>query len=181
MSDSLRLHRLQHTSLPCPSPFPKVGQTHVHWVDDAIQPSLPLFPPSPPTLNLSRHQGLFQWVGSSHQVAKILELQLQHQSSPRIFRVDFLQDWLVWFPSCPRDSQESSPAPQFESINSSGTQPSFMVQLSPPNMTTGKTIALTTWTFVGKVMSPLFNTLSRFVIAFLPRSKRQFQHKVVAQ
>ena len=66
------------------------AQTHVHWVGDAIQPSHPLSPPSPPALNLSQHQGLFQWVGSSHQVSKVLELQLQHQSSQLIFRVDFL-------------------------------------------------------------------------------------------
>ena len=65
-------------------------QTHVHWVDDAIQPSHPLLPPSPPPLNPSQHQGLFQWVSSSHQVAKVLELQLQHQSVQWIFRTDFL-------------------------------------------------------------------------------------------
>ena len=57
----------------------EIVQTHVHWVDDAIQPSHPLSPPSPPALNLSQHQGLFQWVSSSHQVAKVWELQ--HQSS----------------------------------------------------------------------------------------------------
>ena len=72
-------------------------------------------------------------------------------------------------PWCPRDSQESSPVPQFENINSLCSA-FFRVQLSHPCMTTGKTIALTIWTFVGKVMSMLFNTLSRFVIAFLPRS-----------
>ena len=66
------------------------AQTHVHWVSDAIQPSHPLPPPSPPDLNLSHYQGLFQWVGSSHQVAKILELQFQHQTFQRIFRVCFL-------------------------------------------------------------------------------------------
>ena len=65
------------------------AQTHVHWVIDAIQPSEPLSPPSPPALNLSQHQS-FQWVDCSHQVAKVLELQLQHQSFPWIFRVDFL-------------------------------------------------------------------------------------------
>ena len=58
----------------------KFAQTHVHWVSDAIQPSHPLSPSSPPALNLSQHQGLFQWVGSSRQVAKVLELQLQHKS-----------------------------------------------------------------------------------------------------
>ena len=58
----------------------ELAQTHVHWVGDAIQPSHPLSSASPPAFSLSRHQGLFQWVGSLHQVAKILELQLQHQS-----------------------------------------------------------------------------------------------------
>ena len=56
------------------------AQTHVHWVGDAIQPSHPLLSPSPSALNLSQHEGLFQWVGSSNQVAKVLEIQLQHQS-----------------------------------------------------------------------------------------------------
>ena len=70
--------------------LPKSSQTHVHWVSDATQLSHPLSPPSPLALNLSQHQGLFQWVGSSHQVAKVLELQLQHQSFQWIFRVDFL-------------------------------------------------------------------------------------------
>ena len=78
MSDSLQPHGLQHTRLLCPSPTPT--QTHVHWVSDAIQPSHPLSSPSPPTFNLSQYQGLFQWVSSSHQVAKVLEFQLQHQS-----------------------------------------------------------------------------------------------------
>ena len=66
------------------------AQTHVHWVSDAIQACHPLLPPSPPALNLSQHHGLFQCVSSSHQVAKVLELQLQHQSFQWIFRVDFL-------------------------------------------------------------------------------------------
>ena len=70
--------------------LPEFAQTHAHWVDDAIQPSHPLSPPFSPTLNLSQHQGLFQWVGSSHQVVKVLELQLQHQSFQWIFRTDFL-------------------------------------------------------------------------------------------
>ena len=74
-------------------------------------------------------------------------------------------------PCSPRDSQESSPTPQFKSINFRHSA-FFTVQLSHPYMTTGKTIALTRWTFVGKVMSLLFNMLSRLVITFLPRSKR---------
>ena len=70
--------------------LPEFVQTHVHWVNDAIQSSHPLLPSSLLAFNLSQHQGLFQWVGSSHQVAKVLELQLQHQSVQWIFRVDFL-------------------------------------------------------------------------------------------
>ena len=66
------------------------SQTHVHWVSDAIQPSHPLSSPSPPTFNFSQHQGLFKWVSSLHQVAKVLEFQLQHQSFQLIFRTDFL-------------------------------------------------------------------------------------------
>ena len=66
------------------------AQTHVHRVGDDIQPSHPLLSPSPPAFNLSQHQGLFQWVSSLHQVAKVLMLQLQHQSFQWIFRTDFL-------------------------------------------------------------------------------------------
>ena len=73
--------------LHCLSEF---AQTHDHWVSDAIQPSHPPLLPSPPAHNLSQPQGLFQWVGSLHRVAKLLELQLLHQSFQWIFRVDFL-------------------------------------------------------------------------------------------
>ena len=76
--------------LPVHHQHPKFTQTHVHWVGDAIQPLHPLSSPSPPALNLSQHQGLFKWVSSSHQVAKILEFQLQHQSFQWIIRTDFL-------------------------------------------------------------------------------------------
>ena len=142
--------------LPVHHQRPEFTQTHVHWVSDAIQLSHPLLSPSPPTFNLSQHQGLFKWGSSLHQVAKVLELQLQHQSFQWIFRTDFLQDGLVRSPCSPRDSQESSPTPQFKSINSLVL--SFLY--SPtfhPYMTTGKTIALTRQTFIGKVM-PLFFT-----------------------
>ena len=70
--------------------LPEFVQTHVHWGHDPIQPSQPLSSPSSPALNLSQHQGLFHWVSFLHQVAKILEFQLQHQSFQWIFRVDFL-------------------------------------------------------------------------------------------
>ena len=70
--------------------LPESTQTHAHWVRDAIQPSYPLSSPSPPALNLSQHQGLFKWVSSSHQVAKVFEFQLQHQSFQRTPRTDLL-------------------------------------------------------------------------------------------
>ena len=79
-----------HPSLPVHHQLSEFTQTHVHWVGDAIQPSHPLSTPSPPAFNLSQHQGLFQWVSSSHQVAKVLEFQLQHQSFQWIYRTDFL-------------------------------------------------------------------------------------------
>ena len=86
-------------------------------VGDAIQPSHPLLTPSPPALNPSQHQGLFQWVSSSHEVMKVLEFQLQHQSFQWTPRTDLCQDGLVGSPCSPRDCQESSPTPQFKSIN----------------------------------------------------------------
>ena len=98
--------------------LPEPAQTHVHWVSHAIQSSLPWSSPSPPAFNLNQHQGLFQWVSSLHQVAKVLEFQLQYQSVQWMFRTDFLLNWLVWSPCSPRDSQDSSPTPQFKSINS---------------------------------------------------------------
>ena len=76
VSDSLRPHESQHTRPPCPSHLPEFTQIHVHRVSDAIQPSHPLSSPSPPAPNPSQHQSLFQWVNSSHEVAKLLEFQL---------------------------------------------------------------------------------------------------------
>ena len=81
--------------LPVQHQLLEFTQTHVHWVSDAIQPSHPLLSPFPPAFNLSQHQGLLQWVSSSHQVAKVLEFQLQHQSFQWIFRTDFL--WMDLF------------------------------------------------------------------------------------
>ena len=156
--------------LPVHHQLPEFTQTHVHRVSDAIQPSHPLLSPSPPAPNPSQHQGLFQWVNSLHQVAKVLEYQLQHQSLQWTPRTDLLQDGLVGSPCSPRDSQEFSPTLQFKTINSLMFN-FFTVQFSHLYMTTGKTIPLTRRTFVDKVMSLLFNTLSRLVITFLPRSK----------
>ena len=105
--------------LPVHQQLPEFTQTHVHRVSDPIQPSHPLSSPSPPAPNHSQHQSIFQWVNSSHEVAKVLEFQLQHQSFQRNLRANLLQNGLVGSPCSPRDSQESSPTPQFKSINSS--------------------------------------------------------------
>ena len=113
VSDSLRPHGLQHTRPPVHHQLPQFTQTHARWVGDAIQPSHPLLSPSPPALNPSQHQGLSKWVSCLHQVAKVLEFQLQHQSFQWIFRMDWLDLLAV------QGTQESSPTPQFKSINSS--------------------------------------------------------------
>ena len=82
--------------LPVYHQLPEFTQTHVHWVGDAIQPSHPLLSPSPPALNLSQHQGLFKWVSSSHQVAKISEFQLQHSVLPMNIQDSFPLGWTGW-------------------------------------------------------------------------------------
>ena len=105
--------------LPVRHQLPEFTETHVHRVSDAIQPSHPLSSPSPPAPNPSQHQSLFQSVNSSHEVAKVLEFQLQHHSFQKNPRADLLQNGLVGSPCSPRDSQESSPKPHFKSINSS--------------------------------------------------------------
>ena len=113
--------------LPIHRQLPEFTQTHVHWVSDAIQLSHRLSSPSPafnlPSIsvfsNESALQCLFKWVSSSHQVAKVLEFQLQHQSLQWIFSTDLLYDGLVGSPCSLRDSQEFSPTPWFKSINSS--------------------------------------------------------------
>ena len=171
MCNSLQPHGLQHTTLLCPSLPPTVcfslcpPSQWCYLTQRIISSSAT---PCPFAFNLPQHHGLFKWVSSLHQVAKVLELQLQHQSFQWIFRIDFLYDWLAWFCS-PRASQES----QHHNPKASILQCSafFMVQLSHLYMTTGKTIALIIWTFVGKVVLLFFNMLSRIVIAFLPRSK----------
>ena len=105
--------------LPVHHQLPEFTQTPVHRVSDAIQPSHPLSSPSPPAPNPSQHQRLLQRVNSSHEAAKVLEFQLHHPSLQRNPRADLLWNGLVGSPCSPRDSQESSPTPQFRSINSS--------------------------------------------------------------
>ena len=156
------------TGFPVHHQLLKPAQTHVHQVSDAIQPSHPLSSP-PPTFNLSQHQGLFKWVSSLHQVAKV-GVSASASVLPMNTQDWFPLGWTGWISLQSRDSQESSPKPQFQSINSSA--PSFLYSpLSYPYMTTGKATAFTRWTFVFKEMSLLFNMLSSLVIAFLPRSK----------
>ena len=122
MSNPLQPHEMCTPVFPVLHHLLEFTQIHVLWVSDAIQPSHLLLSPSAPALNLSHHQGLFQWGSSLHQVAKILELQLQHESFQWIFRVDFLfpdkSGLTDLSPFCPRDSQESSPTSQLKSINS---------------------------------------------------------------
>ena len=141
----------------------ELAQTHVHWVSDAIQPSHPLLHPSL-ALNFSQHQGLFQWIGFSSggqgigASASVLSMNIQG-----------------WFPLgltyCPRDSEESSPTPQFESVSSSAIS-----LLYGPTLISihdyWKNHSFDCMDLCLKVMSLLFNMLSRLVIAFLPRSER---------
>ena len=152
MSDPLQPLGLQHARLPIHHQLPELTQIHVHRVGDAIQPSHPLSSPSPPTFNLSQHQGLFQWVSSSHQVAKF---QLQHQSFQWIFTTDLFRiDWLDLL--AVQGTLKSLPQHHSSKVSLLRHSACFIVQLSHPYMTTGKTIALTRWTFVSKVMSLFF-------------------------
>ena len=151
--------------------LPELAQIHIHWVSDAIQQSHPLSSLSLPAFNLSQHQGLFKWVSSSHQVAKVLEFQLYIiPSSEHLGLISFMMDWLDLL--AVQGTLKS--LLQYHSSKASILLHSafFIVHLSHPYMTTGKIIALTRWTFVGKVMSLLFNMLSRLVITSLPSSKR---------
>ena len=118
VSNFLQPNRLQHNSLPCPSPNHRAysNSCPLHqWCHAAISSSDGPYS----HLQFFEHQGLFHWVISSHEVAKVLELELQHQSFQWIFRTDFLYNWLVGSPCSPRDSQECSPTPQFKTINCS--------------------------------------------------------------
>ena len=141
VSNSLWPHELQHARPPCQSPAPEFTQTHIHRVSDAIQPSHPLSSPSPPAPNPSQHQNLFQWVNSSHEVAKVLEFQLRYQSlqeHPGL--ISFRMDWLdllaiqgtlkslLWYYSSKASILLHSAF--------------FIAQLSHPYMTTGKTHSL---------------------------------------
>ena len=166
MYDSLPPHGQQHARPPCPSPTPGAYSNSCPLSRWCHLPSHSLSSPFS-TFNLSQHQGLFQGVSSSHQVAKVsFSISPSNEYSGLIsFRMDWLDLLAV--------QGTLKCLLQHDSLKASILWCSafFIVQLSHPYMTTGKTIALTRQTFVGKVMSLLFNMLSRLVITFLPRSK----------
>ena len=151
----------------------ELTQTHVHWVGGTIQSSHPLSSPSLPAFNLSQHQGLFKWVSSSHQCPKYGSFSFSISPSSEYsglssFRMDWLDLLALQGTLKSLLQHHSSKASILRYL------PLFTVHLSHLYMTTGKTIALTRWTFVSKGMSLLFNMLSKLVIAFLPRNKRLF-------
>ena len=157
--------------LPVHHQLPELTQTHVHWVSGAIQPSHPLSSPSPPAPNPSQDQGIFQWVNSSNEVPKYWSFSFSIIPSKEIpglisFRMDWL-DLLAFEGTLKSLLQHHSSKASILWRSSF-----FTVQISHPYMSPGKTTALTRRTFVGKVISLLFNMLSRLVITFLSRSKR---------
>ena len=146
-------------------------QTHVHWVHDAFQPSHALSFPSPPMFNFSQHQGLFKWVSSLNQVTKVLEFSFSISPSNEYSGlISFRMDWFDLL--AVQGTLKSLLQHHSSKASILWHSAFFILQLSHPYMTTGKTIALTRWTFVGKVMSLFFNMPSRLVITILPRSKR---------
>ena len=165
------------TPMDCSTPgfsifhhLPELAQTHVHWVGDAIQPSSALSPSSPPSFNLSQHQSFF-----SNELALLIRWPKYWSFSFSISPsneysglISFRMDWLDLL--AVQGTLKSVLKLQFKSINSSVLSHFYDPTLTSI-LTTGKTIALTIGTFVGKEMSHLFNMLSRFVIAFLQRSK----------
>ena len=149
--------------------LPEFAQTHVHWVSDAIQPSHPLSSPSPPAPNPSQHQSLFQWVSSRIRWPKYWSFSFSISPSNEYSGlISFRIDWLDLAVQGTLKSLFQHHSSKASILRCSAF---FMVQLSHQYMTTGKMIALARQTFFGKVMSLLFNTLSRLVITFLPRSK----------
>ena len=169
MSNSLQPYEPQHARSPCPSLTPGVHQTHVHQVSDAIQPSHPLSSPSPcpqtlPASESFQMSQLYPWGGQSIGASASV-LPMNEYSGLISFRIGRLDLLAVQGTLKSLLQHHSSKAWVLQ------CSAYFIVQFSHPYMTTGKTIALTRQTFVGKVMFLLFNMLSRLVITFLPRSK----------
>ena len=173
LSDSLRPHGMQHTRLPCPSPISGAYSNSCslsRWCHPTISSSVVPFSSCPQSFPVS---GSFPRVSFSQQVAEVLEFQFQHQSSNEYSGLIFFRiNWL----GLPAVQRTLKSCLQYRSSKASILWHSafFIVHLSHPYMTTGKTISLTRRTFVGKVMSLLFNILSRLDIAFLPRCKGLF-------
>ena len=170
MSNSLQPHELQHSRLPCPSPTPRACSNSCpssRWCHPAVSSYVVPFSSCLKSLPASGSFPISHFFTSGSQ-------NIGASASASVLPMT-IQDWFPlglagWISLSPRDTQESSPIPQFRSINSSVL--SFLSGLTFASyMTTGKTIALTRWTFVGKLMSLLFNMLSRLIIAFLPKSK----------
>ena len=156
--------------LPVHHQLPEFPQTHVHWVGDAIQPSHPLSATSPPIFNPSQRLGLFKWVISLHQVAKIFGVSASASILPVNIQDWFPLRWTGWISLQSKVDSRIFSNTTVQKHHFFSTQ-FLYIQLSHPYMTTGKITALTRWTYVGKVVSLLFNMRSRLVITFLPRSK----------
>ena len=170
VSNSLWPHESQHARSPCLSPTPQIHSNSCpssRWCHPAISSSA--VPPSPPASNPSQHQSLFQWVNSSHGWPKYWSFSfsiLLSKEHPGL--ISFRMDWLDLLAA--QGTLKSLLQHHSSKALILRHSAFFTVQLSHPYMTTGKTIASTRWTFVGKVMSLLLNMLSRLVITFLPRS-----------
>ena len=152
--------------LPVHHQLPEFTQTHVHWVGDAIQRSHPLSPPIPPSIRVFYNESTLCMRWPKYWSCSFSISPSNEHPGPISFRMDWLDLLAV------QGTLKS--LLQHHSSKASILQHSafFTVQRSHPHMTTGKTIALTRWTFVGKVMSLLLNMLSRLVITFLPKRKR---------
>ena len=146
------------------------SQTHDHRIGDTIQPPHPLLSPSPPSFNLFQHQSLFQWAGSSYQVAKVSSFRFSISPSNEYSGLIFFGiDWSYLL--AVQGTHKSLLQHHNSKVLTFWRSAFFRIQLSHPYLTTGKAIALTIQTFINKVIFLLFNMLSRFFIAFLPRSK----------
>ena len=157
--------------LPVHYQLPEFTQTHILWVGDDIQPSHLLSSPSPPALNSSQHQGLSKESTFRMRWPKYWSFTFSISLSNEHPGLIFLRmDWLDLLAA--QGTLKSLLQHHSSKASILGHSAFFTVQLSHPYMTSEKTITLTRQTFVGKVMSLLFNMLSRLVITFLPRSKR---------
>ena len=173
MSNSLQPQGLQHARLPCPSPTPGGAQTHIHWVSDAIQHlilccPLLLLPSILPSIRVFSNESLLHIRWPKYWSFSFSISPSNEHPGLISFRMDW-SDLLAVQGTLKSLLQHHSSKASILRCSAF-----FIVQLSHPHMTTGKTIALTRWTFVGKVMSLLLNMLSRLVIAFFPRSRRLY-------